>query len=129
MALEVQPISGVLGAEVSGITLAEMDDGTVAEIDTALRDHQVLVFRDQPLSPDQQLALAQRFANGAIYVHSREDRLLLKQAKRLGFVSDEGYLTSDGTAFQESYPSRSPATGRRPGEPFPPYCRAPCWQS
>ena len=57
--------------------------------------------------------LEQRFDNGAVRVHTREDRILLKQAKRLGFVSEEGYVTSDGKAFRKLYPSRPPANARR----------------
>ncbi len=59
---ELVPISGVLGAEVRGIDLsAVLDDAAVATIRAALVEHGVLVFRDQDLSPDRQIAFGRRF--------------------------------------------------------------------
>lgn len=60
--LKVTPLSEALGAEISGIDLRE--DLPQAVIDEILRlwhEHIVLVFRDQELSMEQQLAFAGRF--------------------------------------------------------------------
>src|SRR5262249_29369214 len=58
----VQPIAGALGAEISGIDLSrDIDDETFAAIRRAWLDHQVIFFRDQPLSPERFLAFAKRF--------------------------------------------------------------------
>jgi len=60
--LEVRPLTGVLGAEIEGLSLAEpLTPETYHLVRQALVDHQVLVFRDQDLSPDQQIALGQQF--------------------------------------------------------------------
>ncbi|WP_420451423.1 TauD/TfdA dioxygenase family protein [Ilumatobacter sp.] len=60
--IEVRPISGVHGAEVDGIDLStDLDDEAVAAIRSAFVEHHVLVFRDQDLSPEQQLAFGRRF--------------------------------------------------------------------
>lgn len=60
--LALRPLSGVLGAEVSGIDLSQtLDDDTIAALRAAFVDHHVLVFRDQDLSPDQQIAFGRRF--------------------------------------------------------------------
>jgi taurine dioxygenase len=59
--LEVRPISGALGAEVHGVDLARLDDAGVAGVRQALLDHGVIFFRDQRLSPEQQIAFAERF--------------------------------------------------------------------
>ena len=58
--LQVAPLSGALGAEVSGIELARLDDAVAGEIADALADHMVLVFHDQMLSPADQIAFARR---------------------------------------------------------------------
>lgn len=58
----VVQLTATIGAEVSGVDLAApIGDHTVAAIRTALRDHQVLFFRDQPMTPEQQVAFAGRF--------------------------------------------------------------------
>jgi taurine dioxygenase len=57
----VRPTSGALGAEVLGIDLAQpLDDDAVTEIRRAFRDHGVIFFRDQRLTPEQHLAFAER---------------------------------------------------------------------
>lgn len=60
--LRVTPMSDALGAEISGIDLGE--DLPQAVIDEILRlwhEHIVLIFRDQDLTMEQQLAFAARF--------------------------------------------------------------------
>jgi len=60
--LEFAPVSGVLGAVVHGVDLAsDLDDTTVAALGEALVEHHVLFFRDQSLTPRQQMAFAARF--------------------------------------------------------------------
>ncbi len=51
--INVTPVAGALGAEISGVDLAELDDETFAEIHDAWLEHQVLLFHDQDLAPDQ----------------------------------------------------------------------------
>ena len=55
-------IAGSLRAEISGISLADdLSDETIAEIRQALLDHLVIFFRDQKLTPEQQIGFARRF--------------------------------------------------------------------
>ena len=62
MGLTLRPLAGVLGAEVDGVDLAgDLSDDLIAEIRTAFVNHSVLVFRDQSLSPPEQMAFARRF--------------------------------------------------------------------
>lgn len=62
LSLDLTPLSGVLGAEVTGIDLAgALDDDVVAALGEALVDHHVLVFRNQQLTPEAQMAFARRF--------------------------------------------------------------------
>jgi taurine dioxygenase len=66
--LDVQPIAGALGAEISGVDLgAELDDATIADIRHALLEHCVIFFRDQVFDAEQHKRLARRF--GEIFVH------------------------------------------------------------
>jgi taurine dioxygenase len=65
--LNVRPVTGALGAEVTGVDLAELDDATFAAIHAAWLEHQVLFFRDQDLTPEQHKAFGGRF--GELHVH------------------------------------------------------------
>jgi len=65
--INVTPVAGALGAEVSGVDLGELDDATFAEIHSAWLEHQVLFFRDQDLTPDQHKAFGSRL--GSLHVH------------------------------------------------------------
>lgn len=60
--LQAIPIAGALGAEIHGVSLADdLTDAVIAEVRQALLDHLVIFFRDQKLTPEQQIAFAQRF--------------------------------------------------------------------
>lgn len=66
--LRVQPINGNIGAEIQGITLGRpLPDSTFAALRAALVEHEVLVFRDQDLALEQQVAFGRRF--GELSVH------------------------------------------------------------
>lgn len=66
--IEVRPVSGAIGAEISGIDLsAPLADDAVAEIRQAWLEHLVVFFRDQTLTPAQQLTLAKRFGDPVEY--------------------------------------------------------------
>jgi taurine dioxygenase len=66
--IRVEPIAGALGAEVSGIDLRKpLQADAIAEIRRAWLEHQVLFFRNQPLTVDEHKAFARRF--GELHVH------------------------------------------------------------
>ena len=66
--LRIDPLSPVLGAEVSGVNLAQpLEGGTLAELKAAWAKHLVLFFRDQELTFEQHKALGQQF--GALHIH------------------------------------------------------------
>jgi len=67
-AIEVAPIAGALGAEITGVDLAaELADEVVAEIRRAWLDHLVVFFRDQRLQPEEFLAFARRLGDPVEY--------------------------------------------------------------
>jgi taurine dioxygenase len=60
--LHIAPLTPTIGAEISGLDLRESQPDTViAELVDALHAHQVLFFRNQPVSPYQQRDFAARF--------------------------------------------------------------------
>jgi taurine dioxygenase len=66
--IEVQPVSGSLGAEILGVNVATAPGGEViSEIRQAFLDHLVIFFRDQKLTPHEQLAFARRFGEPMEY--------------------------------------------------------------
>ena len=66
--IEVQPVSGSLGAEIRGVNVAAgLDEAVIAEIRQAFLDHLVIFFRDQKLAPHEQLAFARRFGEPMEY--------------------------------------------------------------
>jgi taurine dioxygenase len=66
--IEIQQVAGSLGAEIRGVNLsAPIGDEAVAEIRGAFLDHLVIFFRDQKLTPHEQLAFAKRFGEPMEY--------------------------------------------------------------
>ena len=62
MAASFSPLHPLFAARADGIDLREaIDAATVCDIDAAMDRHAVLVFRDQRLSEDEQLAFTARF--------------------------------------------------------------------
>lgn len=66
--IQTQRIAGAMGAEISGVDLSQdLPDAVIDEIRAALLDNLVVFFRDQNLTPHQQLAFARRW--GEIHLH------------------------------------------------------------
>ena len=58
----IAPVTGALGAEIEGVDLARpLDDATVDALRAAFNENHVLFFRDQALSPTEQIAFGRRF--------------------------------------------------------------------
>ena len=65
--IEVRPCSGAIGVEVGGVDCGALDDKTFAEIHRAYLEHLVLFFRDQEITPEEQIAFAGRFGEIGYY--------------------------------------------------------------
>ncbi len=66
--IDVRPCDGALGAEIFGVDLAEdPGDEVTEEIHRAWLEHQVLIFRDQQITPAQQVAFAARLGELDVY--------------------------------------------------------------
>jgi alpha-ketoglutarate-dependent 2,4-dichlorophenoxyacetate dioxygenase len=79
MSLQIKPIHPVFGAEATGIDLTQaLAPADVRAINKAMNEHAVLVFRGQPLTPQQQIDFAKSFGPldiGLKRVFKRPERL------------------------------------------------------
>ena len=66
--VRIRPFDAPLGAEVLGLDLGSpLSDAAFAPIVEAHLEHHVLVFRDQRITPDEQIAFSRRF--GPLQIH------------------------------------------------------------
>jgi taurine dioxygenase len=66
--LEVVPLTGALGAEIFGVDLTRsLDTHTFGALHRALLDYGVIFFRDQQITPAQQMVFARRW--GEVHLH------------------------------------------------------------
>jgi len=71
----VKRLGKALGAEIDGVDLARPLDGDAfAQVAAAFFEHQVVVFREQSLTPAQQVAFTRRF--GELEHHVRQESCL-----------------------------------------------------
>lgn len=86
MTLHITPLSPALGAQVSGIDLRQPLTASLRQqVEDALLQYQVLFFREQPIEPQQQAALAAQFGDLHIHplypnVHEQPEILVLDTA-------------------------------------------------
>jgi alpha-ketoglutarate-dependent taurine dioxygenase len=71
--LSVRPIAGALGAELEGVRLAHLNEAAFAAVQAAFLQHQVLFFRNQEITRDQQRGFAPWF--GTLNIHPFEQPL------------------------------------------------------
>ena len=71
----VKLLSGALGAEVSGIDLKDSSEKNFKVINNLLLEHKVIFFRNQKITPEEQLSLAKCFGplEKHIYVKGRKE--------------------------------------------------------
>ena len=66
--IQVTPLTARIGAEISGIDLNQpLGNRQFQEVHDALMEHQVIFFRDQPLTVDQHKDFGRRF--GELHIH------------------------------------------------------------
>jgi len=74
MAVMVRPSGAALGAEIEVDLSRDLDDATFQEVQNAFHDNIVVVFRDQTLTNEQQIAFSRRF--GTLEIHIVKKYLL-----------------------------------------------------
>lgn len=73
--ITVTPLGKHFAAEISGVDLSvPLDDETFAAVRKAFFENQVVVFRNQRLTPEQQIAFTRRF--GVLEAHVRKEARL-----------------------------------------------------
>lgn len=103
--LIIKPTNPCVGATIAGVDLGEpLDSDTITKIKEALAAHGVLFFRDQHISPDQQLAFARQFGDISIppfrpKYGTNPELVVLDQVSPKGEGADEWH--SDNTFMAE----------------------------
>jgi taurine dioxygenase len=99
--IEIVPLTPTIGAEVRGVDLRAPDDATAKALEAALYEHLVLFFRDQPITPDEQIAFARAF--GPIEIHGyamphpdHPGLVVLDVTDPTGLGTDEWHSDSSG---------------------------------
>ena len=104
MPISVTPLHPHLGAEVAGVDLTQpASPEAFAEIEAAFHRHAVLVFRDQPVTDEQQMAFSRRFGPlETMPIYTNEKRRRLQYAE----LSDISNLDPDGNLMALDNPRR-----------------------
>jgi taurine dioxygenase len=96
--LEVRPLTPIIGAEIHGVDLRKpLPEPTLRQIERALLAHMVLFFRDQGITPEQQLAFGRHFGDVYCPPMARQapdypDIMLLDQTAPKGEGADNWHL-------------------------------------
>ena len=108
MSIEIRPVAGALGAEIRGVDLSRpLGNSASAAVHRAFHDHLVLFFRDQRLTPEQQMDFTRLFGPLAVtpfvkpmdgYPHIVK---VLKEAAERGISTFGNSWHSDFTSEQE----------------------------
>jgi len=108
--MKVTPLSSYIGAEVRGLDLEHLDDAQFDSVNQTFLRHQLLVFRDQQLSPQGQMSFSRRLGELDIHVlrqynHPDHPEIFIlsnqvKDGKPMGIADGGSYWHSD-FAFRE----------------------------
>ena len=66
--MEVKLLSGALGAEIKGVNLKDTSEENFKKINELLLEHKAIFFRDQKITEDEHMALAEKF--GPLETHA-----------------------------------------------------------
>ncbi len=124
----VEPLEATLGAVVTGLKLAQLDDDTFVRLYDTWLEYALLVFPDQHLTKEEQVAFAKRFgdlefdlapisnvrADGTVRVEDADDDVLKVLNGNMGWHCDSTYMPvqAKGAVFSAHVvPSRGGETG------------------
>ena len=107
--MEIQKLTGRLGALVEDIDLETIDDSAFGALHDALMAHQVIFIRDQRLSDDGHRRLAGLFGTPTVYPVSKhfggtEYLHVIEAPRRAHPTPTAGTWTSHGSATPPRWP-------------------------
>lgn len=120
--IDVQPLTGVLGAEIFGVDLREpLAPDAWEETKQAYADHQVIIFPGQKLSHEQHLAFARRFGEviRVPQLNSVEGHPDLQIIQRR--ATDTGRVVGENWHADSTYMDEPPAAVVMRAVDVPPY--------
>jgi alpha-ketoglutarate-dependent 2,4-dichlorophenoxyacetate dioxygenase len=96
MPIPIRPLHPVFAGEVAGVDCRRpLDAATVAAIETGMDQYAVLVFRDQPLGDEEQLAFTRHF--GELESYRTPGHIRKREEQRLGpGIADFSNLDKEG---------------------------------
>src|SRR5438128_9253131 len=96
MPIAIRPLTPGFAGEVSGVDCCRpLDPATVAAIEAGMDQYAVLVFRDQPLDDERQIAFTRHF--GELENYQTGGHIRKRQDTRLGpGIIDFSNLDKDG---------------------------------
>ena len=85
--MQINRLSEALGAEITGIDVSKIGVNTCREIETAFHQNQVIVFRDQEITPEQHIQFSRNFGPLEIHIskkflHKEHEEILLVTNKK-----------------------------------------------
>jgi taurine dioxygenase len=69
--MQINRLSDALGAEITGIDVVDLDGDQIEAVKDAFHAHQVIVFRDQKLGPEQHIAFSRHFGDLEIHISKK----------------------------------------------------------
>ena len=126
--LSIKPVDATFGAVVTGIKVSELDEATFRELYAAWLRYALLIFPDQHLKRDDQIAFARRFgplefemaalsnvkADGTLRLEKDNDDMMKVLKGNMGWHADSTYMPvqAKGAVFSAEI---VPAIGGRTG--------------
>lgn len=110
--MKINPFKNDFGAEITGVDLKNPTEDVTERIYQAFLDHQMLVIRDQDLSPLEQVAFTERYGElewqeNVKYAHPDHDKVLIlsneirPDGTAVGVVDAGDYWHSDSSHHPE----------------------------
>ncbi|MDB5487909.1 MAG: hypothetical protein JWQ58_1624 [Reyranella sp.] len=105
-AFDIAPLDATFGAVVTGVKLVDLDEAGWRDLQAAWLDYALLVFPDQHLKRDQQIAFAKRFgplefemaaisnvrSDGSVRVEKDNDDVMKILKGNMGWHADSTYM-------------------------------------
>lgn len=109
--MKVNPLTGSIGAEILDIDISkDLSDSVIADIRETLLAHKVIFFREQDLTPEQQIGFAKRFGDistSPVYTTLKEYPQIMPVIKEVTDKDIIGDTWHTDETFQQTPPMGS----------------------